>query len=364
MHIAFIAPHHISKYTGGQERYAHELALGLHQDGHQVSYICAAADKSSAPYSIFPLPHYSLGHHILPTKAWLDKLINLNPDIIHITLHTLPYILFSRLIKTKLNSKIIIMYLAPSSSKNYLSKFVLNFSESLLTKSFDAVTTLSPQHTSQLQTIYPNLSVHTLTPSLPTEFFSLSPKTKNVMVNADKTNLLFVGTLDQHHYYKGLDTLLKAMAITDPKYHLHIVGGGDRKLEFQKIISQHKLSSRVSFHGYLPTSQLKELYQQVDICIMPSSTNSEGFGIVLLESLSQGTPVITTHVAGASSLLKNKSFACIIPANHSQKLARSISTINKKSKPNKDAITFARKFTPQNLSKKAVKYYQEILNHD
>ncbi|NEQ50275.1 MAG: glycosyltransferase family 4 protein [Leptolyngbya sp. SIO3F4] len=105
----------------------------------------------------------------------------------------------------------------------------------------------------------------------------------------------------------GLDKLLTAIAqLKENKYDpwLAIAGKGPLRetLEHQSI--NLGLKHCVKFLGFLPDEDLPVAYQAADVTIMPSQS-LEGFGLVLLESLASGTPVVCTPVGGMPEVINN-----------------------------------------------------------
>lgn len=121
--------------------------------------------------------------------------------------------------------------------------------------------------------------------------------------------LLFVGGLDKAHYFKGLSILLEAFAKllqieknTNPR--LHIVGDGDLKEQYMALARSLGISDSVIFEGRLSDEKLIQSYQHADLTLLPSVDRSEAFGLVLLESMACGTPVIASNLPGVRSVVK------------------------------------------------------------
>jgi len=108
-------------------------------------------------------------------------------------------------------------------------------------------------------------------------------------------NLLFVGHLTKA---KGILDLIEAVALLhkDLSWRLFVVGGASSEPEtLQKVscaIKKHALQGRVILKGYVEDTELKNLYQQSDLFVLPSYW--EGYGIVFLEAMSYALPVIST----------------------------------------------------------------------
>ncbi|HUP64536.1 MAG TPA: glycosyltransferase [Thermoanaerobaculia bacterium] len=100
---------------------------------------------------------------------------------------------------------------------------------------------------------------------------------------------LFVGRLV---YYKGLEVLLEAAVQVD--LHLAIAGVGPLESKLRKQAAAAGLSKRVSFLGEVSDAELKLLYEGCDFLVLPSVAASETFGLVQIEAMAAGRPVINT----------------------------------------------------------------------
>jgi len=121
----------------------------------------------------------------------------------------------------------------------------------------------------------------------------------------DAQVILFVGNLDRAHHFKGMDFLLDFFShYEDPNYLLLIVGDGDQKGRYEEIARTSGLSERVIFTGAVPNHDLPPYYNAADISILPSFP-PESFGIVLIESLACGTPVIASDLPGVRSVVSD-----------------------------------------------------------
>jgi glycosyltransferase involved in cell wall biosynthesis len=117
----------------------------------------------------------------------------------------------------------------------------------------------------------------------------------------NKTVALFVGNLIP---FKGLHILINAIAgIPDGNLVLLVVGGGYHEKEYRRQVKDLGLEKRVIFAGpQSPDQDLPAHYNLGDFLVLPS-THSESFGLVILEAMASGKPVITTALPGPSQLV-------------------------------------------------------------
>lgn len=120
----------------------------------------------------------------------------------------------------------------------------------------------------------------------------------------------------------GLETLLEAWAQADiGDGVLLIVGEGPERASLEAYADRLDLARSVRFLGSLDESELPFLYRAADVSVVPSHT-LEGFGLVALESLACGTPVIASATGGVPELLDSLDPEMLIPPGDAESLAR------------------------------------------
>ena len=118
----------------------------------------------------------------------------------------------------------------------------------------------------------------------------------------ERVNILFVGRLEKR---KGLGYLLKGYEFMKPRIpnsRLIVVGDGPLRGSVESYISRHRVPD-VVMAGYVPDSVLPRYYCSADIFCAPA-TGAESFGIVLLEAMATGLPVVATEIDGYMSVLE------------------------------------------------------------
>jgi glycosyltransferase involved in cell wall biosynthesis len=109
--------------------------------------------------------------------------------------------------------------------------------------------------------------------------------------------ILFVGRIAR---YKGIRELIDAVERLPENYCLSIVTN-DSVEELKKIISSKKMDKKVVFFNKISYSKLPEFYRSADVFCMPSTDRGEAFGLVALEAMACGTPIITTELGTGTS---------------------------------------------------------------
>ncbi|HHW76866.1 MAG TPA: glycosyltransferase [Xanthomonadaceae bacterium] len=109
--------------------------------------------------------------------------------------------------------------------------------------------------------------------------------------------VLAIGRLS---YYKGHDILIRAAAeLTDSR--VLIVGTGDRRKRLAALIQSLGLDGRVELSGFQPETDLNALLASCDVLCLPSLERTEAFGLVLLEAMRFGKPVVVGDIPGSGA---------------------------------------------------------------
>jgi glycosyltransferase involved in cell wall biosynthesis len=99
--------------------------------------------------------------------------------------------------------------------------------------------------------------------------------------------------------YKGFEVLIDAAPGLPPGCRVVIVGSGDRRAELEARIAQRRVDDRVTLAGRLDDESLRLLFQRATIFCLPSVSRAEAFGVVLLEAMAYGLPIIASDIAGS-----------------------------------------------------------------
>lgn len=136
--------------------------------------------------------------------------------------------------------------------------------------------------------------------------------------------LLFVGLLDE---VKDVAGLLRAFATVrehHPGARLDVVGDGPRRAAYEALTAELGLDDAVRFHGRLPRTAIAPLMRAADALLLPSVT--ETFGIVVIEALACGLPVVATRV-GALPELVDADAGVLVDPGDPQALAAGIESL-------------------------------------
>ena len=176
--------------------------------------------------------------------------------------------------------------------------------------------------------------------------------------------ILFVGRIDP---LKGLENMIRAMPRLDSTLSpiLVIVGGDDYSREefrsLQTVSAELGISEKVVFMGTVSQDKLPNLYSAADVCVIPSYY--ESFGLVALESLACGTPVVATDVGDMTNILTDRISGTVIGNNTPDSLALTISEyLYHKEESNERSFRRASvmKYSWSNIADRMVREYERL----
>ena len=138
--------------------------------------------------------------------------------------------------------------------------------------------------------------------------FTIGPKSEDLLAKYNLTGakiLMTVARLRSTDIYKGVDVTIQALpqiAKTFPNVKYLVIGRGDDRSRLAQLAADLGVAERVIFAGFVPTANLAEHYRLADAYVMPSW---EGFGIVYLEALACGVPVLAGDSDGSADPLQD-----------------------------------------------------------
>jgi len=189
----------------------------------------------------------------------------------------------------------------------------------------------------------------------------------------DARMILFVGRIEP---LKGVDTLIRAMSclkLDDPDHqvHLAIIGGepsADPKqmstemARLKKLCDELRLDQDVVFMGKRDQDKLPYYYSAAEVLVMPS--HYESFGMVALEAMACGTPVIASDVGGLGFLVQNGETGYTVPSGDPEILCSKLSTLlndaGLRERMGRQAAEYAQSYTWDKIAAQVVNVYQAL----
>jgi D-inositol-3-phosphate glycosyltransferase len=188
--------------------------------------------------------------------------------------------------------------------------------------------------------------------------------------------LLFVGRIEP---LKGIETLIRAIAlmrqagVTDQHPHYLAVIGGDpnaspidmdsEMVRLQQLSSELGLEDLILFLGKRSQSSLPYYYSAAEVLIMPS--HYESFGMVALEAMACGTPVVASQVGGLAFLIQDGVTGYVVPGGDplalSERLTELITRPELRQQLGEQASAYARNYSWDNIASRVIEVYDDLL---
>ncbi|MFZ1041678.1 MAG: glycosyltransferase [Anaerolineales bacterium] len=244
----------------------------------------------------------------------------------------------------------------------------------------DRVVTATLAERTQLRFLYKadDRKLITIPPGVDTSHFYPIPSDEAkafIGLRPDNRMILFVGRIEP---LKGVDTLIRAMSClklmdSNRPVDLAIIGGEpdvspeqrtSEMARLQKLCDELAMGRTVVFLGKRGQDTLPYYYSAAEVLVMPS--HYESFGMVALEAMACGTPVIASEVGGLGFLVQNGKTGYTIPNGDPEVLCDKLSTLlndpSLREAMGRRAAEYAQSYTWDKIAAQIVKVYQVLLN--
>lgn len=334
--------------VGGVERHVHELSKQFVDRGHRVTVLCTtpreggAADELRDDIQIERLPSIGrvAGTHLTPTLPMELRHVASEADVIHSHLPTPWSADVSAILGSVYDIPVALTYhnhIVGTGAVDYLARL---YNKTLLKVTLSRTDAIIVTHDDYERRSPVFSATSTPVVTIPNgvntrRFRPVEPDrgTKESLgFDTDRPNIAFLGVLNEHHRYKGLNVLLTAMdhlvETSELPPHLVVGGSGAHLPKYREQVENLGLGEHVSFSGWIPETDLPAFYSSADVFVLPStSAAQEGFGLVLLEALACETPVVATSIVGIDRDLRNREIGRCVPPKEPRALANAIDDV-------------------------------------
>ena len=282
---------------GGLERYVFELAHALAGEVQFVNIVAhrgAPPDVPMAGETVYARPLASLGGTpVCPTMPWhaLRRHWRLPFDIVHLQFPADPmahlsYELMPRSVKR------VIGWHSDIVRQQRLLKLYRPFLDHSL-RAADAIIAATPAHISsseQLSPVRETARFRVVPYGFDLSRFERRPALADV-IRRRLGGKFLVFALGRHVYYKGFEFLIRALAGV-PEARLALGGQGPLTADLRRVAREARVEDRVEFVGRIPDQDLPAWYHACDAFCLSSIEPAEAFGIVQVEAMACGKPVV------------------------------------------------------------------------
>jgi len=181
----------------------------------------------------------------------------------------------------------------------------------------------------QLEEVAPGttLKIHTIPMGVDLSSFKAPVTMQKIQKSSDGKTILTVGRLID---WKGTDYLIEALPEVlsrIPEARLMIIGRGPMEGSLRQKVKDLRLEEHVEFLGTVSDDDLRDYYRSADVFVLPSinlNGRTEGLGVVVLEAMASGCPVIGSNVGGIPDIITDGENGILVPERDPHILAREI----------------------------------------
>lgn len=208
---------------------------------------------------------------------------------------------------------------------------------------------LSQSHYLELKSLFPSKNIFKIKNAILT-------KDKPIRTKISSFEEVIIGFLGEHQQVKGLDILILALSeVKDRNIKLLLGGLGPETKKLKNLSLELGIESKIEWLGWV--EDLDYFFSQIDVLIIPS--REESFGLVIIEAMSRGCPVIATSSKGPLELITPNYNGYLIPLEDPHALARGIEKFIKIDKETRtevsnNCISFSKQFLPKSVIKELI----------
>ena len=318
-------------YVGGVENTVWHLSRRLVARGHRVTVVCAAEPAGPPEVEgvrVVRLPYRAkLGNTNL-SRGIMRAVAEAKPDLVHTHLPTAWWADAAAVASRRLGVPLVLTYnndLVGEGGKGAVAWIYNRLVLPRLLAAADRIVVPNPAYPSPH---LPPFRGKTLSIPWGVDAAAFRP---SPLPEEPPLVVGFLAILDEHHGYKGLDVLLAAgreLARRDVPFRFEVGGQRAREAGYRQLAAELGIADRVRFRGFVPEAELHAFYAGCQAFALPSTdARQEGFGLVLLEAMACGRPVVTTPVVGMATAIEEAGAGVLVPAGDPIALADALARL-------------------------------------
>lgn len=367
MRIAILVQAFPPRHLAGMEIATYNIAKHLVRRGHEV-HVITSLDEGLSRESMedgfyvhrITLPKVRFLRIILFWIKVLMALKKIKPDIVHaqsIGVGTSGF-----LVKSFLKKPYVVWGRGSDVYRSWMFKKPIS---KLVLKNADAVIALTEDMKKEIEMIC-NKNVFVIPNGIDIKRFkNLSKENirKRLKITNDEKIIIFVGRLEDIKGVKYLIEAMKSIKQKDKNIKLMLVGDGEDRGKLERLVKELDLEENVIFIGKVPNEKVPEYMVVSDVFVLPSL--SESFGIVNLEAMASGLPIVATKVGGLPEIIKDGENGFLVEPKNTKEITEKVLLLledielNKRiAEKNKEEV---KKYSWGNVAEKLEEVYFEVV---
>jgi glycosyltransferase involved in cell wall biosynthesis len=325
----FYPPH-----IGGIETVMYDITEVLNKKDYKTDVLCSNkkniySEEIINNYKVMRTKTYGIKFSTSLSPQMIFKLRQIinDYDIIHVHLPD-PMANLALMFVNLNNKKIILHWHSDIIKQKNLLKFYEPF-QNWLMKRADKIIATTPKYIKESKYLqkYKSKCI-----SIPIGIDDKKLKINNLLLNKIKKeykNKKVIFSLGRLAYYKGFKYLIESAKYLNDDYIILIGGNGPLKIELEKEININNLQNKVKLLGRITDEELANYYTLCHLFCLPSIFKSEAFGVVQIEAMSFGKPIVATNIpeSGVNWVNKNNISGINVDIKNPKQLAYAFQNI-------------------------------------
>jgi glycosyltransferase involved in cell wall biosynthesis len=299
---------HVSKFyppvMGGIESVAFELTEGMNRLGHRADVLCAdlgrstRVDTAALGYTITRAGSFGklLSTSMSPALAWHMRRLCGDYDVIHVQMPDPMAALALWFARPR--AKVVLHWQSDVVNQRRALKLYQPLQHWLLRRA-DAIIATTPPYAASSPWLQPWKDKIAVFPVGISDFEPADRSEGIARVRRLHGGKRLVFSLGRMTYYKGFDVLIDAAAALPDDCMVAVGGGGELLQSYREDVARRGLGEKIVFLGRLSDADILDYYAACDVFCLASTVRAEAFGVVLLEAMALGKPLVATDIPGS-----------------------------------------------------------------
>jgi len=289
--------------SGGMERALLEITEGLNNHGIKCDVLCSNTNRDNEvtkfdKYIVYRTASYGIINSTSITPNLIFKLWKIHEEYDIIDVHHPDPMAFLALFLVRPKAKIVIHWQSDIIRQQLTAKLFLPLQNWVLRRS-EKIILASEAYGRHSKSLKEYLDKMVVVP--------IGIDDKNLKIDIDKRDKIksrygdkkIIFALGRLVTYKGFDYLIESAKYLSDEYMILIGGKGPEEENLKNIIKQHGLEDRVEMLGFITEEDKYAYFEMATIFSLPSITKAEAFGVVLIEAMAYGKPIVLSSIEGS-----------------------------------------------------------------